>query len=521
VTTAAAPLDHKPPLSGQFGAEKSKGPDPLPLMGTVAEPIPFPTQALGHAMRGAVEAIAAIAFVPPSMAAASVLSACSLALQGHADVKLPTEQYRPISLFMVSVAESGDRKSTADELAMRAVAVFQRELNETYAAEKAQLAADLDGWNETRKATIAANKSQGREALTEALRSLGPKPSEPMEPVMVARSGTTQGLVKLMEKGRPSIGLMSDEGGSFLGGYGMTDDALLHTISTLSDCWDGKPVQRLTAGEGSSLIYGRRLSVHLMVQPSVAPRLFGSTEAKGQGILSRILPTCPASLAGTRFVDPDRAVEVEHTRQLDGFTYKLGLILNEPLPFDKEKNALVPRYYPLSEEGRRLWWDFYNENEAKVAPGGELEEIKGFVGKIAEQAARIAAVLALFEQGRKIPEIDARIVARAIEIARFYLTEACRMIGVAPVAENVGQAQILSNWLRDTWKENLISIRAICQKGPNQIRKLGSDQIRDVVDVLVRHNHLSPRLPTGGPVNGAHAIDAWRILHPRTGVANG
>ena len=48
------------------------------------------------------------------MCGQSVLGAAALAAQAHVDVTLPTEQVRPVSLYLLSVAASGDRKSACD-----------------------------------------------------------------------------------------------------------------------------------------------------------------------------------------------------------------------------------------------------------------------------------------------------------------------------------------------------------------------------------------------------------------------
>lgn len=77
-----------------------------------------------------MRATVAHAFVPVSIAAQSALAACSLAVQPHFDVTLPTGQKRPSSLFMVSVAESGDRKSTSDDFVMQPIREYERELDE-------------------------------------------------------------------------------------------------------------------------------------------------------------------------------------------------------------------------------------------------------------------------------------------------------------------------------------------------------------------------------------------------------
>jgi len=57
--------------------------------------------------------------VPAAMAAQSVLASAALAAQPHADAQLPTGQSRPLSLFFVTLAPSGDRKSTSDNEAVK------------------------------------------------------------------------------------------------------------------------------------------------------------------------------------------------------------------------------------------------------------------------------------------------------------------------------------------------------------------------------------------------------------------
>ncbi len=46
-----------------------------------------------------------------AICAQSVQAAATLAVQGHADVELPTGHARPVSGFYVTVAATGDRKS--------------------------------------------------------------------------------------------------------------------------------------------------------------------------------------------------------------------------------------------------------------------------------------------------------------------------------------------------------------------------------------------------------------------------
>ena len=158
-----------------------------------------------------------------------------------------------------------------------------------------------------------------------------------------------------------------------------------------------------------------------------------------------------------------------------------------------------------------MWWAFYNENERRVGPGGDLEEVRGFVGKLPEMAARLAAVLAAFEQGTAFTAIDAVQLARGVALAEFYLAEALRLFGIGPVNQGLASAQALSNWLRDKWDENLICATTIKQFGPSMFKKMSADDLTGVIDTLVRHEHLSPQLPNGGEVRGHKRRRVWRI----------
>ena len=55
----------------------------------------------------------------------AVLAVAGLASQAHADVELPTGEVKPLRLFLVTIAPSGERKTSTDNLAL--VPVRERE----------------------------------------------------------------------------------------------------------------------------------------------------------------------------------------------------------------------------------------------------------------------------------------------------------------------------------------------------------------------------------------------------------
>jgi hypothetical protein len=102
----------------------------------------------------AAKAIAESVQVPEAMAAQSVLAAASLAANAHADVMLPFRQQRPLSLFLVTVAASGDRKSSADNEALWPVNRRENALREEYDEDMKSWRIDFAAWNAERKKVV-------------------------------------------------------------------------------------------------------------------------------------------------------------------------------------------------------------------------------------------------------------------------------------------------------------------------------------------------------------------------------
>ncbi len=56
---------------------------------------------------------------------------------------------------------------------------------------------------------------------------------------------TYEGLTRKYAEGMPSLGIFSDEGGQFLGGFAMNGDNRQKTLAALNDLWQGNPIRRL------------------------------------------------------------------------------------------------------------------------------------------------------------------------------------------------------------------------------------------------------------------------------------
>jgi len=98
----------------------------------------YPINALGPLLGDTVRAIVDIVQVPPALAAGSVLAVASLACRVCRCGTTDRDGYsRPLSLNILTIAESSERKSTSDSFALRAVKRREEELERTYQKETA------------------------------------------------------------------------------------------------------------------------------------------------------------------------------------------------------------------------------------------------------------------------------------------------------------------------------------------------------------------------------------------------
>jgi hypothetical protein len=347
---------------------------PRPLMRDLPPADPFPIDALGTVLAPAARAIHDRVQAPLAIGGQSVLAAATLAVQGHADVELPTRQARPLTEFYMTVAATGERKTAADTEALWPVRKRESALQEQHGAERHQYENSKLAWDKARDAAV--KQAQGnRTEIETALEALGLPPIPPLEPLLTCPEPTYEGICKLFAVGWPSLGIFSAEGGQFIGGHGMSDDAKLRTAAGLSSAWDGEPIKRVRVADGVTVLPGRRLALHLMAQPDVASVMLNDRMLADQGSLSRMLASAPDAASGTRMW---REPAASSKPAMERYGARLLDILEMPLPLqDGAHNTLAPRALPLSGTAQRQWIGFYNHVEKRVGSGGELEPVRG------------------------------------------------------------------------------------------------------------------------------------------------
>lgn len=425
----------------------------LPLTRDKKVSKPFPVHAL-MGLQAPTEAATNISQAPVELAVQGTVSAANYSLQGHIDVDVGFGR-KPISCNFIISARSGERKSGCETLTWEAIRERQDELIELLGNDPKNR--DEDG-------------------------------NLKISPLIIATEPTSEGLIQHLERSIGSVAMATDEGGAWLGGYAMSKEQALKTMSKLSSLWDGKTVSSMRAGSTKSRIAAhKRLSVSIMGQPSVISKLLASPVARDQGFLSRCLITEPESKIGTRSFRKARPEDLAIVR---AFNKRLLEILRRPMPkLNGSVNSLDPRVLRPSREARELLAGFADGIEKQCAPGGKLTGITDFVSKAPEHAARLAATLAAWDDF-DVTCLKSDYMAAGIEIAEWYIGEALRLSG-AELDTDLDLAVALLDWLRERKdvSENF-SLVELYQRGPALMRT--SKTARRIMKLLIDHGWCEP-----------------------------
>jgi hypothetical protein len=227
-------------------------------------------------------------------------------------------------------------------------------------------------------------------------------------------------------------------------------------------------------------LHGRRLALHLMVQPEVALPFLGDRLLRNQGFLSRLLIGAPASLAGSRMIEGAKADDPENEAALARYTALITRVLDA---WPKRLEEVKPRRLALDPGARALWAQFHNHVEAEQGAGRSLAEAREIANKIAEQAIRIAGVLTITADPQA-SSIGLDRMSNGIELATWYLDEAVRLGAPAQVDPSLQRARLMLEWLQRSGRKE-ISMREALQFGPGRLRQKAL--IEESFKVLVAH----------------------------------
>ncbi|HOX67492.1 MAG TPA: DUF3987 domain-containing protein [Burkholderiaceae bacterium] len=392
----------------------------------------YPLAALGP-LAFACEAIAGAGQVQPAMVGQCLLGAASLLTQGLFNVETLNGK-RPLSLYLLTLGDSGEGKSTAQGAALAPVNDWQSKAAKHYG----EALKDFDKAKSSRK------------------RADDP-PEPPACPYRLVGDATVEGLRRDLDTGVCSQGVFSDEAAAILSGYGMSSDHRSKTAGVFSKLWDNGhlSVSRVTGGRVER--YGRRVALHWLIQPTAASESIGDPLLSALGFWPRFLAAWPDAQAPrlARSFRPDTLPAV------GAYWQRCNGLLNEALPDDAGDCPVLP----LTEDARAHLSSAFERFE-RDARRGELQVVKPFALRASEQACRIAGVLSAFEGASSV---SADAMHGALALVAYSLKTWQTIVDEGAADQRGAIALRLYEWLtnRPGWCEPLA---VIVNKGPACVR---------------------------------------------------
>jgi len=423
-------------------------PEPQPLtvkMGFV----PYPLDALPAKIRAAVDEVAGFAKAPTPMIATSAIAALSLAIQPHVNIERAQGLHSPVSLYLMTIADSGERKSTIDGFFTKAIRDYEatqaeeaKPLIKDYTAKLSAWEAKCSGVRDKIRQDVKLGKSVAK--FESDLHNLvHEKPEPPRFPRLTYADATPESLAIALAQKWPSAGVVSAEAGIVFGSHGMGADSITRNLAQLNQLWDGNILQIDRKTSDSFQVRGARVTMSLMIQEATLRSFYGKSGAlaRGSGFFARFLLAWPESTQGNRqYTEPP-----EHWPALSAFSRQITEILNQDAPVNKN-GELEPLMMKLSPGAKLAWVDFHNEIESQLKIGGELHDVRDVASKVADNAARLAALFQVFEHSMG-SMVCVECFDSASRIVAWHLYEARRFFAELALPPELANAARLDAWL--------------------------------------------------------------------------
>lgn len=408
----------------------------------------FPWRSLPETMQGAVLQICQNDKLAVPIAVQATLSAVSVACQDLVMVDRGFGELSPCSLFMLTVVDTGSRKTRADRIVMSTIEEYDFEKRVEYEGfqkeyqnrRKSLRTKEVALERAYTRLLMKASDNPGNEEAVAALKRVEVQLDElrnhlsglvkPKLRRVLYSSIPMRELERSLCENWPAAGLISNEAADFMSARNESDMARLDRL------WDGQAIDVVGRTPRESFwVKDPRLTMSLMIQPTVFDGFLAKKgeKAKGIGFIPRMLVSRPEALYGQRIIDG----VTRSTDWIDRFNNRILALLKRGHQ-DIEKRVSSRMRLHFSAAAQQAWERDYNEKEAETVEGGKYIYEREFVNRYSEHVARIAALFHFFDRVdiddsnsafhtlRDI-EIPEAVVMDAIKVTQWYLQQFSRI----------------------------------------------------------------------------------------------
>lgn len=420
--------------------------------------------------------------LPYELSITAALAAISTACQFLVDVRTPRGQQIPVGLFLLLLAMSGERKTSALRRMMKAIYAFDEVMYAEFMGLYDAYIADQEDWREEKRLLqrrIRKAKTTGEDCtlLNEEMADLlNEKPDSPICFQLVNEDVSAPALLEVVSQTGGGA-LITSEGGILLEGK------TLQCAPYLNSGWSADHITVRRGNKPSLRIRNPRLTICIMLQPTVFEPLAGKKGEKirGSGFFARFVVFNPPTMQGAR-LSHDEAASWDKIEQFDARMIELlDQLGNKVRSGDRKKEVIG-----FSNDAADFLVAHANTIERQIAAGGKYQNAPDHASKLAENITRMAGLLHFFE-GMDGP-ISIDTVKVAVELCEISSRDYMDLFSRPP--EEIQDAMALDEMLNVYRREgrSLVLKNYVRQRCPNQLRLNG--RFYRALDVLVRNRSV-------------------------------
>lgn len=418
---------------------------PIPLTHISTKQAEYPINSLPEIIKKAIQSYADYGQQPIALLANSALSNVSLSCQGLANVARDNVLISPVSMYFITVASSGERKTAADKVFGKGTEEWQEQTTKNIMPEYNRLKNEYTTWSIKRKGLLMMIKrlaTQGFETdIYDGYYNLmmQQEPEVPLLPKLKYEDITAEALSENLAKAYPSTSIWSDEAGIFLSSPSIKKDNTKF-VALLNRLWDAQPISIHRKTTGDVFIKDRRFTLNLMMQPLLLEQMLkkGDGINRNSGFLARTLLAYPTSTMGNRYYkEPINKI----TDHLDTFHRRIKACLSNTQPVDRYGFGHIPTL-TFSKLAKEAWVNYFNYIETAIANEYHWMSIHDLASKASENIARLSALFHLFT-GKQGTEITVDHIESAYQIIEWHLNEAKRIFGETKLTQVEHDAKLI------------------------------------------------------------------------------
>ncbi len=458
-----------------------------------------------------IEAVAEGLQVPQELVLGDALACMAVAAQRKFLVVLRTDYGEPLNLYIMAALPPGERKSATVEVCRRPLIDWESEVQE--ASRDSILSAvserkTLEKIIDARRNAAAKAKVDQRKAIIEEIKQLERElPEVPATPRLLLDDVTPEALAVFLERQGECAGIVEAEGGLvdiLAGRYSKGAP----NLDCVLKAWSGEAIHVDRRNGPPIVLREPALTLCLTPQPAVVRGLADTPGFRGRGLTARFLFLLPQSRVGMREVEPRPIPPAVLAR----YAAKISSILDLPWNTDQTGRP-APYFLRLAPEAYQEWLAFHRDVEGELRPGGDLELIADWGGKLHGAAARLAGVLHLFaHDAPHVEPISLETMRQALSLAALLAEHARAAFSLMGQDPDIECARHVLAWIQRKRMESFTARDAL-----NGVRGRypKMEQVNAGLAILVDRAYVFPREAEARPGPGRKP-SAGYVVNPLT-----